>query len=206
MHSDPNADQLAFEVDGAPTPDGTSTPSVSTVTEPSTPPSSSANALDALLNEYRARATSERAKGTLFEELTRQFLLHDARFAHQFKEVYLARLRAQLEDLQNQREHPLTQDAKLIATISSQMQDLERLEVAVEQRGTLITQYDADVARLDLQLQDMRYDRTHPHPDTCQFYNSTFKTLQPSNEDIAAFEVEIARIRRLRQEAKADLD
>lgn len=89
MHSDPNIDQLAFEVDGTPTPDGTSTPSVSTVTEPSTPPSSSANALDSLLNEYRARATSEREKGTLFEELTRQFLLHDARFAHQFKEVYL---------------------------------------------------------------------------------------------------------------------
>lgn len=89
MHSDPNVDQPAFEVDGVPTPNGSSTPSVSTVTEPSTPPSSSANALDALLNKYRARATSERAKGTLFEELTRQFLLHDARFAHQFKEVYL---------------------------------------------------------------------------------------------------------------------
>ena len=89
MHSDPNADQLAFEVDGASTPNDSSIPSASTVTEPSTPPSSSANALDTLLNEYRARATSEREKGTLFEELTRQFLLHDARFAHQFKEVYL---------------------------------------------------------------------------------------------------------------------
>ena len=89
MHSDPKVDQLAFEVDGVPTPNGNSTPSVSTITEPSIPPRSSANALDALLNEYRARATSEREKGTLFEELTRQFLLHDARFAHQFKEVYL---------------------------------------------------------------------------------------------------------------------
>ena len=89
MHSDPHADQLAFDVDGAPTPHDSSTPSASVVTEPSTPPSSSASALDTLLNEYRARATSEREKGTLFEELTRQFLLHDARFAHQFKEVYL---------------------------------------------------------------------------------------------------------------------
>ena len=89
MHSDPNADQLAFEVDGAPTPNDSSVPSTSAVTEHSTSPSSSANALDTLLNEYRARATSEREKGTLFEELTRQFLLHDARFAHQFKEVYL---------------------------------------------------------------------------------------------------------------------
>lgn len=89
MHSDPNADQLAFEVDGTPTPNDSSAPSTSAFTEPSTPPSSSASALDTLLNEYRARATSEREKGTLFEELTRQFLLHDARFAHQFKEVYL---------------------------------------------------------------------------------------------------------------------
>ena len=55
MHSDPNADQLAFDVDGVPTPNESSIPSASAVTEPSTPPSSSANALDALLNEYRAR-------------------------------------------------------------------------------------------------------------------------------------------------------
>ena len=54
-----------------------------------TTPASSKSALDALLDEYRARAKSEREKGTLFEELTRQFLLHDARFAHQFKEIYL---------------------------------------------------------------------------------------------------------------------
>lgn len=56
---------------------------------PTSPNASSKSALDALLDEYRARATSEREKGTLFEELTRQFLLHDARFAHQFKEIYL---------------------------------------------------------------------------------------------------------------------
>ena len=53
------------------------------------PNASSASALDSLLNEYRTLATSEREKGAMFEELTRQFLLHDARFAHQFKEVYL---------------------------------------------------------------------------------------------------------------------
>ena len=53
------------------------------------PTASSASALDSLLNEYRTLATSEREKGAMFEELTRQFLLHDARFAHQFKEVYL---------------------------------------------------------------------------------------------------------------------
>ena len=58
-------------------------------TATTSPNTSSKSALDALLDEYRARAKSEREKGTLFEELTRQFLLHDARFAHQFKEIYL---------------------------------------------------------------------------------------------------------------------
>ena len=58
-------------------------------TATTSPNASSKSALDALLDEYRARAKSEREKGTLFEELTRQFLLHDARFAHQFKEIYL---------------------------------------------------------------------------------------------------------------------
>jgi helicase len=72
MHSDSNADQLAFEVDGVPTPNGTSVPSASTITEPSAPPSSSASALDALLNEYRARATSEREKGTLFGRIVKK--------------------------------------------------------------------------------------------------------------------------------------
>lgn len=60
-----------------------------TTSSNASPNASSKSALDALLDEYRARATSEREKGTLFEELTRQFLLHDARFAHQFKEIYL---------------------------------------------------------------------------------------------------------------------
>ena len=53
------------------------------------PNTSSKSALDALLDKYHARAKSEREKGTFFEELTRQFLLHDAHFAHQFKEIYL---------------------------------------------------------------------------------------------------------------------
>ena len=65
------------------------TPSSANASSNTSPNASSKSALDALLDEYRARAKSEREKGTLFEELTRQFLLHDARFAHQFKDIYL---------------------------------------------------------------------------------------------------------------------
>ena len=66
-----------------------SAPTSTNTSSNASPNASSKSALDALLDEYRARATSEREKGTLFEELTRQFLLLDARFAHQFKEIYL---------------------------------------------------------------------------------------------------------------------
>ena len=66
-----------------------SAPTSTNASSNASPNASSKSALDALLDEYRARATSEREKGTLFEELTRQFLLHDARFAHQFKKSYL---------------------------------------------------------------------------------------------------------------------
>ena len=68
---------------------GDAAPTSSNASSNASPSASSKSALDALLDEYRARAKSEREKGTLFEELTRQFLLHDARFAHQFKEIYL---------------------------------------------------------------------------------------------------------------------
>ena len=83
-------DFMALPSTGA---DSTDTPDVrerlSDDAAPASSNASSKSALDALLDEYRACATSEREKGTLFEELTRQFLLHDARFAHQFKEIYL---------------------------------------------------------------------------------------------------------------------
>ena len=64
----------------------TTSTNASSNASPNTP---SKSAVDALLDKYRAHATSEREKGTLFEELTRQFQLHDAHFAHQFKEIYL---------------------------------------------------------------------------------------------------------------------
>ena len=65
------------------------TPGSAITSSNASPSASSKSALDALLDEYRGRAKSEREKGTLFEELTRQFLLHDTRFAHQFKEIYM---------------------------------------------------------------------------------------------------------------------
>lgn len=49
----------------------------------------SALALDTLLDQYRSMADSERVKGGYFEQLVRQYLLHDSQMRRQFSEVYL---------------------------------------------------------------------------------------------------------------------
>ncbi|WP_195224886.1 AAA family ATPase [Schaalia turicensis] len=121
-------------------------------------------------------------------------------------DAYLKILQTQLEQLQKQRQEILALDNKLIEQISDQTKELQIQQVASEQRRTLITQYDADLARLDLQLQGMRHDQAHPHPDTCQFCHSTIDAKPPTNQEITAFETEIARIRRLRKEVSDDLD
>lgn len=121
-------------------------------------------------------------------------------------EAYLKNLQTQLEQLQQQRQEILAKDTTLIAAISDQTKSLEILQVASEQRRTLITQYDADLARLDLQLQGMLHDQAHPHPDTCQFCHSSIDAAPPTDGEIAAFENEITRIRHLRHDASNDLD
>lgn len=49
----------------------------------------SARAFDDLLTQYRAMSDSERMKGNLLEQLTRQYLLGDAQMRLEFQDVYL---------------------------------------------------------------------------------------------------------------------
>lgn len=51
----------------------------------------SARAFDDLIAEYREMSDSERMKGNLFEQLSRQYLLTDAQMRQAFEEVYLWR-------------------------------------------------------------------------------------------------------------------
>ena len=91
--------------------------------------------------------------------------------------------------VEQQRQTLLDQDARTISHISQLNQQYEHLEVLIRQRKVLISQYESDAARLDLQLQAMKHARTHAYPTTCQFrytfhshvcakLNRTFSRLQ----------------------------
>lgn len=117
----------------------------------------------------------------------------------------LSALRDEADELDRQRQDLLERDAKTIADISQLSQTIERLTVLITQRETLIGQYDADVARLDFQVQAMRQSRNQPYPDTCQFCHSPILISPPGEDDITARLSEIDHIREMRDGAEANL-
>lgn len=118
---------------------------------------------------------------------------------------YMAELRTTLEQLEADRKAIIESDSECVRQMSELAERRQQLEVATSQRQTLITQYGADLARLDLRLQGMRHDRTHPPKSTCQFCQSAISTPQPTAEEIKAHEQEINRIRTLKAGATVDL-
>lgn len=120
-------------------------------------------------------------------------------------QFYMAELRETLEQLENQRREIITEDEACVKRISNLNQTVQTLEVSVGQLHTLLTQYEADLGRLDLRLQSLRHDHETPQPDTCQFCHSKIDAPEASAQTIEAHEQEIARIRTLRSGALADL-
>lgn len=90
----------------------------------------------------------------------------------------------------------LPRDAHTISHISQLNQQYEHLEVLIRQRKVLISQYESDAARLDLQLQAMKHARTHAYPATCQFCHSPIHMSVPTEQDILIVSTEIEHIHR----------
>ncbi|MEW6903232.1 AAA family ATPase [Trueperella pyogenes] len=120
-------------------------------------------------------------------------------------QFYMAELRETLEQLENQRREIIIEDEACVKRISDLNQTAQTLEVSVGQLHTLLTQYEADLGRLDLRLQSLRHDHETPQPDTCQFCHSKIDAPEVSAHTIEAHEQEIARIQALRAGALADL-
>lgn len=118
---------------------------------------------------------------------------------------YMAELRETLEQLENQRREIIIDDEACIKRISDLNQSVQTLEISVGQLHTLLTQYEADLGRLDLRLQSLRHDHETPQSDTCQFCHSKIDAPELSPQTIAAHKQEIARIQTLRAGALADL-
>lgn len=96
-------------------------------------------------------------------------------------------------------------DAHTISHISQLNQQYEHLEVLIRQRKVLISQYESDAARLDLQLQAMKHARTHAYPATCQFCHSPIHMSVPTEQDILIVSTEIEHIHRIQADVETDL-
>lgn len=130
----------------------------------------------------------------------------EARKQGRTPEDYLSELQRALEQLEKKREEVLSRDADVLDTITSARQEARQYEVAIRQRSMLLTQYDADLSRLDLQVQALQHDHDTPHPDTCQFCHSPIEYQPPSKEEIRSRMAEMTRIQALRAGAQDDLD
>ncbi|MBL3901177.1 hypothetical protein CE159_00525 [Bifidobacterium longum] len=119
--------------------------------------------------------------------------------------TYLESLRKEALHVERQRQTLLDQDARAISLISQLNQQYEHLEVLIRQRKVLISQYESDAARLDLQLQAMKHARTHAYPTTCQFCHSPIHMSAPTEQDILIVSTEIEHIHGIQADVETDL-
>lgn len=87
----------------------------------------------------------------------------------------------------------------------SLINNMSNLEVLIRQRKVLISQYESDAARLDLQLQAMKHARTHAYPTTCQFCHSSIHMSAPTEQDILVVSTEIEHIHGIQADVETDL-
>lgn len=119
--------------------------------------------------------------------------------------TYLEDLHKKALHVEQQRQTLLNRDAHTISHISQLNQQYEHLEVLIRQRKVLISQYESDAARLDLQLQAMKHARTHAYPATCQFCHSPTHMSVPTEQDILIVSTEIEHIHRIQADVETDL-
>lgn len=121
-------------------------------------------------------------------------------------QFYMAELRKALELLETQRREIIIGDETCVKRISELNQYSQQLEISAGQLHTRLTQYEADLGRLDLRLQSLKHDHANPQKDTCQFCDSEIDVPEVSAHTIEAHEQEISRIQNLRAGAVADLE
>lgn len=119
--------------------------------------------------------------------------------------TYLEDLHKKALHVEQQRQTLLNRDAHTISHISQLNQQYEHLEVLIRQRKVLISQYESDAARLDLQLQAMKHARTHAYPATCQFCHSPIHMSVPTEQDILIVSTEIEHIHRIQADVETNL-
>lgn len=110
---------------------------------------------------------------------------------------YLDDLRRKLQALLDQRTELLEKDAADIGLLTSSEEHLVELEVRLHQQETLLSQYTADIARLELIREELTHRLEHPVATVCGFCSHEVPPQQIDPEDVEKIDEEIRQIRSL---------
>lgn len=98
-----------------------------------------------------------------------QQLLEQAAQQGHTLDAFAVKLRSDLDKIMSARERILTEDASITQQLNEVTQQLPELEVLAAQRGKLVTQYQADLNRLEFQIQATQQHVAESDEHTCAF-------------------------------------
>lgn len=154
----------------------------------------------------RRRAVEHFIYGKLDQLETRiqqaQHILEQAAQQGHTLEAFATKLRSELDEIMSVRERILADDALITQQFNAVNQQLPELEVLAAQRGKLVTQYRADLDRLEFQLQAAEQHVAESDEHTCAFCGSHYNADIDDHVDTLALSQARERITQLAQGAQ----
>lgn len=117
-------------------------------------------------------------------------------------EAFAAKLRSDLNEIMSARERILAEDASVTQHLNEVDQQLPELEVLAAQRGKLVTQYQADLNRLEFQLQAAEQHVGESDEQTCAFCGNHYNADIDDHVDTLSLSQARERIAQLAQGAQ----
>lgn len=153
----------------------------------------------------RRRAVERFIYGKLDQLETRiqqaQQILEQATQQGHTLEAFAAKLRSYLNEIMSARERVLAEDALVMQQLNEVDEQLPELEVLAAQRGKLVTQYQADLDRLEFQLKAAAQQVAEPDEHTCAFCGNHYNADIDDHVDALALSQAHERIVQLSQGA-----
>ncbi|QOR45980.1 AAA family ATPase [Trueperella pecoris] len=116
-------------------------------------------------------------------------------------DAFAAKLRSDLNEIMSARERVLAKDALVTQQLNEVDQQLPELEVRAAQRGKLVTQYQADLDRLEFQLKAAALHVAESDEHTCAFCGNHYNADIDDHVDTTALSQAHERIAQLAQGA-----
>ncbi|MEZ2122368.1 hypothetical protein [Corynebacterium sp. CCM 9203] len=114
-------------------------------------------------------------------------------------EAFAAKLRSEFNEIMSARERILAEDALVTQHLNGVDQQLLELKVLAAQRGKLVTQHQADLDRLEFQIQAAEQYIAESEEHTCAFYRNHYDVDIDDDVDTLALSQARERIAQMAQ-------